>query len=154
MVAGELVLTIGDESGLVRANLAHKVHQVVEGVALDVVFGSRPIAHQRGQVVHILGPDVAGVRPGVHGEALSTGLQRLARQSDHIGYRQVAGVAQQRDLVDVDRQRSAKRSGLCFWGDERVHGEPVAVRAEDGAVSISRRTSSIICLVRKGGDPR
>ena len=125
VVAGELVFAVGHEGHLVRPNLAHEVHQVLERVALDVVLGFGPLFHQRRQRVHVRGADMPRVGPRVHGDALRARFKRLARQLHHVGDAQMPGVAQQRDLVDVDRQRGAVRPGVGFGGDERVHGGPV-----------------------------
>ena len=46
VVGGELVFGVGHEGDLVGAVLAHEVHQVVEGVALDVELGVRMVLAQ------------------------------------------------------------------------------------------------------------
>src|SRR5450830_676331 len=64
MVTGELAFAVGHKGGLVRAKLAHKVHQVVEWIALDVELCLWPLLEQGGQVAHITGTDVALIRAG------------------------------------------------------------------------------------------
>jgi len=106
MVARELPLAIGHEGGLVRAQLTHEVHQVVEGIALDVELHTEMAGQQLVQVVHVMGADVPRVGPRMHGDALRTGGQTERGSADHAGNAQVAGVAHQGDLVQVDRQGS------------------------------------------------
>jgi hypothetical protein len=122
VVAGELAFAVGHEGRLLRPHCADEAHQVVERVALDVVFGGRPVLHQRGQLVYVLAPDVAFVGARVHGDAVGTRLQAQRRGLDDARNAQVARIAQQRDLVDVDRQRGAFGvAGAGFGSDERVH---------------------------------
>jgi hypothetical protein len=52
-----------------------EVHQVLRGVAFDVVFAVGPGLQQLGQLEHVVRADVALIGPGVHGDALRTGLQ-------------------------------------------------------------------------------
>jgi hypothetical protein len=106
MVRRELAFAVGHEGHLLRP-LAHEGHQVVEGVALDVVLGLRPVFHQRGKVVHVVRADVAFVGPRVHGDAVGASLQRQRGDVHDAGNAQVARVAQLGHLVDVDRQRGA-----------------------------------------------
>ena len=102
MVAGELVFAVGHEGHLMRPQVAHEAHQVVERVSLDVVLGLRPVLQQRGDLVHVVGTDVALVGPRMHGDARRPGLQAQRSGPGHAGYAQVARVAHQRDLVEVD----------------------------------------------------
>jgi hypothetical protein len=78
-----------------------------ERVAFDVVFALGPGLQQFGQFVHVVGPDVARIGPGVHGNALRSRLQAQQRRTRDAGNAQVPRVAHQRHLVDVDRQRGA-----------------------------------------------
>jgi hypothetical protein len=64
MVAGELVFAVGHEGGLVRAHAADEVHQVLRWVAFDVVLALGPGLQQFGELVHVVGPDVALIGPG------------------------------------------------------------------------------------------
>ena len=111
MVAGELVFAVGHKGGLVGAHLADEVHQVLRGVALDVVFPIGPVFHELGQVVHIAGTDMAFVGARVHRDAIGTGLQAQPGRAQHAGDTQMARVAHQRNLVDVDRQCGAVSVG-------------------------------------------
>jgi hypothetical protein len=43
VVGRELAFAVGHEGGLVGLHRSDEVHQVVEGVALDVVLGLRPV---------------------------------------------------------------------------------------------------------------
>ena len=80
-------------------------HQVVERIALDVELGLRPVLQQRGELAHVAGADVALVGARVHGDAVRAGLERDRRRPTTLGIAECALVAQQGDLVDVDRQR-------------------------------------------------
>ena len=69
---------------------------------------SRPVLQQRGELAHVAGADVALVGSRMDGDAVRAGLERDRRQADHARDRERALVAQQRDLVDVDRQRGER----------------------------------------------
>jgi hypothetical protein len=101
MVGGELALAVGHEGHLMRPHGAHEVHQVVEGVALDVVLGLRPVLQQRGEVVHVVRADVALVGPRVHGDAVGAGLQASVARAHDARDAQVARVAQQATLLTL-----------------------------------------------------
>ncbi len=122
MVGGELVLAVGHEGDLMRAHLAHKVHEVLGGIALDVVLGLGPVLAQQGsQLMHILRADVAAIGPRVHGDALGTGEQAELGRLCHAGNAQMPGVAQQGHLVDIDREGTAPGVVAGIGGDEGVH---------------------------------
>ena len=110
-------------------------HQVVGRVALDVVLDVRPLAQQRSELVHVARADVALVGPRVHGDALRAGQHGDARQRHHVGHLERARIAQQRDLVDVDRQRGARIARKGFGSDQRIH--------RGGVVASSRRCVSM-----------
>ena len=75
------------------------------GVSLDVEFGVRIRRHQFAQRVDIVGSDVPTVWSGMHGDAGRAGVENRPRASHDVRARPLAGVAQPRDLVDVDRKR-------------------------------------------------
>ena len=132
VVGRGLLDAVGHERHLVHRQalarqLAHEAHQVVEGVALDVVFGLRPLLHQIGQLIDIVRADVALIGARVHGDAVRAGLQRQRRSTQHAGNAQLARVAQQRDLVDVDRQGGATTVRVEPAGEQGVHGERLSV---------------------------
>ena len=162
VVGGELANAVGHEGGLVRADLAHQVHQVVQRIALDVVFHLGPVAAQQlGQVAHILIADVALVRARVHGDAVGASLQHQAGRPGDAGDAQVAGVAQQGHLVQVDRQGRAAQCpamGKRFSGDERIHAVFCEgcrrAQGRQAAVSMSCWASIITSRVRRRGVPR
>ena len=105
VVAGELVLAVGHQGALLWPQLAHQVHEVVKGVALDVELALRPLPHQARDVLRVLRADVALVGPRVDGDALGARLQAQLGRAQRAGQGQVAAVAQQRHFVDIDRQR-------------------------------------------------
>jgi hypothetical protein len=144
VVAGELAFAVGHEGGLVRLDHADEVHQVVEGVAFDVVFGLRPFAQQRGQLVHVVRADVAFVGPRVHGDAVGAGLQAQRGGAHDAGDAQVARVAQQGHLVDVDRQRSAPAVAGVGVPVRRRGVHAVGARFRPGA---ARRAAPGACAV-------
>ena len=122
VVAGELSRRVGHEGALLRPVLAHEAHQVVQRIAFDVELGVRPALQQRRQIADIVRADVPLVGPRVHGDALRSGLEAQRRRASHARDAKVAGVAQQRDLVDVDRQRTARLPGASLGSDQWVHG--------------------------------
>jgi len=80
MVAGELFMVIRHKGHLVyrqvlRHQLAHHVHQVMQGVAFNVELALWPGLHQAGQFGHIVGTNMALVRAWMHGNAVGPGLQ-------------------------------------------------------------------------------
>src|SRR5690606_3248879 len=109
--------------------LADEVHEVLRRVALDVVLAAGPGLHERGEVEHVLAADVPLVGPRVNGDALRARLQAQLGRARDAGNAQVARVAHQGDLVDVDGQGGAvvhkacrsimswrvRRSGLPQW---------------------------------------
>src|SRR5690606_22740273 len=117
VVGSELSVGVGYQRGLRRAGLAAQLDQAGitrargrERVALDVELDSA-LAGQPGELQHVGGPDVPPVRPGVHGNALGSGIE--ARRGGTIYVRIVAAarIAEHRDLVDVDAQRSHGGTG-------------------------------------------
>ena len=118
VVAGELAFAVGHKGHLLGAHAAHKTHEVVEGVALDVVLAPGPGFEQLGQLGHVGGADVAFIGPGVHGDAVGTGLQTLGGGARQAGNAEVPGVAQRGHFVDVDRQGAAgvESGGGCGGG--------------------------------------
>ena len=121
MVAGELPLAIRHKSQLVhrqaaRADVAGAFQQVVQRVAFDVELAVRPIAHQLGQVHHVMGADMARVRARMHRDTRRTGLQAQSRCAGQARYAQMPGVAHQRDFVEVDRQGDAVGAHRAWRG--------------------------------------
>jgi hypothetical protein len=109
VVTGELVFAVGHQGALVQWQAAcrevtHKMHQVLKRVALNVELAVWPVFHHGGDFIHVVAPDVTLIWPGVHGDALRARFKTQTGRTDHIGDTQVAGVAQQRDLVDIHRQ--------------------------------------------------
>jgi hypothetical protein len=146
MVRRGLARVVGHEGALVRPHLAHEVHQVVERVAFDVVFGLRPLLEQVGQVVHVVFADVACVGARMHRDAVRAGFEGQRRGTRHARDAERAGVAQQGHLVQVDRQRGEATLCVEAGGQQWVHG----------VVELALRlcTSSITCRVRSTGEPR
>ena len=93
MVAGELVFAVGHKGGLVRAHGADEVHQVLGGVAFDVVLALRPCLHEFCQLVYVVRANVALVGAGVYGNAVCASLQAQSGGACNAGYAYVACVA-------------------------------------------------------------
>jgi hypothetical protein len=106
VVAGELAFAVGHEGRLVRLHSTDEGHQVVEGVALDVVLSAGKGLEHRRQVEHVLKADVPPVGTGMHRDALGAGLKAQRGRARDARNAQRARVAHQRHLVDVDRQRA------------------------------------------------
>ena len=116
VVAGELVFGVGHKRALVQrqapgGQVAHEMHQVLQRIAFNIELALRPVFHQRRQFIDIVGADMALVGPGMHRDALRTGLQAQLGSAQHAGNIERAGVAKQRHLVDIDRQRRLLRAG-------------------------------------------
>ena len=165
MVGRGLVHRIGHEGALVQGqatplHLSDHLHQVVQRVAFDVDFGLRPVLHQRGQIEHIVGADVALVRPRVHRDAVGTRLQRQRGRPGHARDAQRALVAQQGHLVQVDRQRGMPAMRIEAGGEQGVHGrrgfEPRSPATAVAAAGNGDRLCkpSITCRVRNTDEPR
>jgi hypothetical protein len=86
-------------------SLAHQRHQILVRIAFDVELGLGPVLQHHRKLAHVAGADVALVGARVDGDAVRAGRERDRRQADHARDRERALVAQQGDLVDVDRQR-------------------------------------------------
>jgi hypothetical protein len=106
---------------LLRPQRTHQRHQVVERVALDVELGLRIFLQQGGERVHVAAADVALVRARMDGDAGGAGVERDPRQADDARDRERALVAQQRDLVHVDRKRGRAAARVLARRHERVH---------------------------------
>ena len=102
MVAGGLVFAVGHKGALLRLELAHKTHQVLKRVAFNVVLAPRPGLQQRGQVGHVVCPDMPLVGTRVYGDTRCTGLQADLGSAGDAGVAEVAPVAHLGDEVDVD----------------------------------------------------
>ena len=74
VVAGELAFAVGHKCHLMRAHLAHKVHQVMKRVAFNIELAIRPCLEQGREVVHIARANVALIRAWVHGDPSSARL--------------------------------------------------------------------------------
>ena len=85
------------------------MHQILQRVALDIKFTIGPVFHQGGDFVHIVGANMALVRPRMHRDAIGASLQAHLGGAAHARNVEVAGVAQQRDLIDVDGQHRLRK---------------------------------------------
>ena len=103
MVGGELAFGIRHKGDLLRAHFFHQGHEVVKRVALDVVFAVWPSFEQFSQIEHIAVADMALIGSRVDCEAMGTRLQTKGGSTGDAGNAQMAGVAHQRDFVQVDR---------------------------------------------------
>src|SRR5690625_6758628 len=72
-------------------------------IAFDIKFGVRPFLQQLRQSRNIARAYVALVRARVHRQTIRAGFQAGAAVGDQIGKIALAGVANQGDLVEVDR---------------------------------------------------
>ena len=82
----------------------------MKGIALDIELSVGPVLHQRRDFVHVIGANVPLIGPWMHRDALGTGLQAQLGGARHARNVEVPGVAQQGNLVDIDRQgRFVKR---------------------------------------------
>ena len=145
VVAGELVFGIGHEGGLLRARGFDVGHEVLQRVAFDVEFTPRPLAQQGGKLAHVMSADVAAVGPGVDGDAVRARLQAKQGGAGDGRDAQMARVAHEGDLVDIDGKPGVHSdSGSAGKGaEDEESGESAA------AALCSCCSSAIICRVRK-----
>lgn len=89
-----LVHGVRYERALVRANRAHKTHQVVEGIAFDVELCAREVAQQCREVMHVAGANMALVRPRMDGNTRRARLQGNYRRARDTRNREPTRVSQ------------------------------------------------------------
>ena len=106
MIRGALVGRVGHERDLVRAHLADKRDELRRRVAFDVVFDPRRqlVPDQRGELDDVSAPDMALIGARVHRDAMGAGMDDQARRIEHARIADVALIAQQRYLVEVDAE--------------------------------------------------
>jgi hypothetical protein len=103
VIAGELIPAIGDQSGLMRPHAMHQIHQVMEGVALQIELAVGPALHQLGNLDHIVRTDMTLIWTGMDGNAIGSSPQAQLGGSHWAGDIKVPAVAKQGHLVDIDR---------------------------------------------------
>ena len=140
VVGGGLLGAVGNEGALLRARRSRtQLHQVVERVALDVELGRGQRFSSAASSCTSWAADVALVGPRMNGDAVRARLERDRGGAHHARDAERARVAQQRDLVDVDRQgrAAARASGRSSPGGSsagQVHRSSGFVpRASPGA---------------------
>ena len=104
------------------SHFANDIHQVVQRISLDVVFGLRPISHQLSQIEDVVSADVALFGTRVHGDATRAGLQGQSSGTGDAGNVKRALVAQQRHLVQVDRELGMPAMRIEAGGEQGIHG--------------------------------
>ena len=117
VIRGQLAVVVRHQRALMRTG---RLDQPVEAgiplarrrvrVAFDVELRPWILVDDRPQLMHIVGADVAPVRPRMHGDAGGARFQNRPGAGHHVRSRTFARIAQPRDLVDVDRQRGHFRS--------------------------------------------
>ena len=135
VIRRELRVAVGHQRRLVRAG---GLDEVVEpriavvarpggGVALDVELDIRMVGGKHlGERVHVGGSDVALVGARMHGDALRAGGDDGSCGVQDARPATLAGIAQPRDLVEVDGESGHER--LC----EILDGEAVSVGFQSG----------------------
>ena len=102
MVAGELAFAVWHQRALMGSQGLHETHQILKRIAFDVEFTIRPAPDQARQFMHIRTANMAFVWPRMNRDAAGTLRETdvsCARQRRNT---QVAGIAHQRDLVQID----------------------------------------------------
>ena len=113
MIRRALARRVGHERHLIGTHLADQRDELRRRIAFDVVFDRRPefVADQRRELGDVGAADVALVRARVHGDAMGAGLDHQSSRVRHARIADVALVAQQRHLVEVDAQLGFDGSG-------------------------------------------
>ena len=83
----------------------HKCHQILERVAFDIELATRPKREQLGQIVYIPRPDVAFIRARMDGDPVCAGAQANVGGACEGRNAQMARIAHQGDLVQIDGKR-------------------------------------------------
>ena len=110
VVGGQLAVAVGHERRLRRPHLlAQRQEARIAGarrrerIAFEVELDAAG-AGERRQRVDVVGADVARIGTRVHGDAVRAGVEAGLRGPHHVGLAAAAGIAQHRDLVDVDAE--------------------------------------------------
>ncbi len=130
VVAGEGFGGVGDEGALGGADAADVGHEVVEGVAFDVVFSVGIVFKEGGEVVDVVGVDVAFVGAGVDGDAVGAGVEGELGEVNDRGEVEVARVAEGGDFVDVDGEFGGHALPFCERGGLYARAEGTSGRDE------------------------
>ena len=112
-----LAEAVGHERRLIGTHGLKVAHQIVEGVALDVVFAVGIFAHECGNRGDIRRADVALVGTRMNRQAGGARLKRDAAEEDRVGPVAFAGVAKKRHLVQIDGKLGTKHcDALLVFG--------------------------------------
>ena len=117
MVGSEGSGLVGNERALRRAHLTDEFEQAVKRIAFDVEFGPGPVAQHGGELAHVLRAHVPSVGAWMHRDSVSARAQRDARRVDDAWNADAAGIAQQRNLVEIHAQESHAGERLTARAD-------------------------------------
>ena len=106
MIGGESPGFVGNERALRRAHLTNEFEQAVKRIAFDVEFRTRPIPQHGGEFAHILRPHVPSIGARMDRHSVSARAQGNARRANDAWNADGAGIAQQRNLVEIGTQES------------------------------------------------
>ena len=96
-VGGNGILGIGNQGHLIGLNLCNQIDEFWDGIAFDIEFGGQYSRQGQGVIV----ADVALIRPGMNGNALSTEALQVCRNFEQVGYICPTGISQCGDFIDV-----------------------------------------------------
>jgi hypothetical protein len=113
VIGGTLIRRVGHQRHLIGADLLDQRDELRCRVAFDIIFDGRRelLADKRGELGDIGAPDVALIGTRVHRDAVRAGLDDQTRCSEHARIADIALVAQQRHLVEVDAELGLDRCG-------------------------------------------
>ncbi len=121
-----------------RTDRANKLQKIREWIAFDVQFQPRAMpalrAYQLGQFEGIARPGMPLIGARMHGQAMRAGVETNFPGADDVGQIEVALIAQQGDLVEIDAEYSHDFS-LAGGLKERVRRR-LAGRAATGGCAI------------------
>src|SRR5712691_2038431 len=85
-------------------SLANEFEQAVKRIAFDIEFRAGPVPQHDGELAHVLRPHVPSVGARMDRDPVSARVQRNARRVDDVWNADGAGIAQQRNLVEIGAQ--------------------------------------------------
>ena len=121
VVGGALLGVVGDECALGGFYFSDECHEFGVGVSFDVEFDGEHF----GELVDVVGSDVALVGSGVDGDAVASGVDAGLCGLGDAGDAEFALVAEEGDLVEVYAEFG---HGFCVWSESCGVGTTVAVK--------------------------
>ena len=111
---------IRHERCLMRTDFAKQRHQIFERIPFNIEFPPRVFLHEIAQGLQVAYADMAFIRTRMDGKSRCACFERNAAEKDRIGPVAFTGIADKRDLVQIDGKLSA----------DHKRGTPEQIKAE------------------------